>query len=88
LGRQPDIICYRCKVRLGCSLCLPNYDELICKRCHDWGHPAALRRHGRMLTDPALRADAFRIVMSRYAGTIDDVQAVQLFAELFTMDRR
>ncbi len=49
LGKVEDVLCWRCKARLGCSACVQIARELVCLRCHDWGSKAGEEAHGRMV---------------------------------------
>lgn len=42
----PDIICYRCHVRMGCGWCVQIPRELLCLRCHDFATAIAMKFHG------------------------------------------
>lgn len=52
LGKVEDILCFRCKARLGCSKCVEIPRELVCLRCHDWGHKTAVEAHGAIIRPP------------------------------------
>ena len=56
LGKVPDIVCYRCKARMGCSSCCQIPSELICGRCQDWATRAGFERHGAMVRRQASNA--------------------------------
>ena len=60
-GKIPNITCYRCGVRLGCSVCTGSSYELICLECHNWGHRAGVAQHGNVapnIKQPRVRTDA------------------------------
>ena len=61
--------CYVCGAPLGCLRCSGIASELLCMAKvgegasydHDaahWGHPAALKKHGQLILDPAVRKEA------------------------------
>lgn len=85
LGRRPDILCYRCKKRLGCSSCVASAYDLICLSCHDWGTERAMERHGPMVKDRERQAAGWKIVLMADAGTLIEEDIDRLFQELFTV---
>jgi hypothetical protein len=75
--------CYRCQTDLGCKLCAMIPEELVCMRCRDMGHPAAMKRHGPVVHDRAKGAEALRIVGMIYKGSVSQEEGEQLIAELW-----
>src|SRR5574340_872849 len=60
-GRTEDIHCYRCNVRLGCSVCVPRLPEAICLQCNNYGHKYGIQKHGNIVPNsrmPRVRTDA------------------------------
>lgn len=49
---EPHPNCKNCNSNLGCRRCSGLVEELLCLNCKDWGHPAALEKHGRLLHGP------------------------------------
>lgn len=49
IGKIEDVLCWKCKARLGCSACVQIAQERVCLRCHDWGSKAGLAAHGSMV---------------------------------------
>lgn len=59
-GKIPDIVCYRCNNRMGCSRCCDPANDLICLVCHNWATKIALARHGDIVPNakvPVVRTD-------------------------------
>jgi hypothetical protein len=44
--------CMNCFADLGCRRCSGLIEELLCMKCHNWGHPAALEKHGKLGKTP------------------------------------
>lgn len=82
LGKQPDILCFRCKKRLGCSSCCPPKRDIICKACRDWGSRDALDIHGRLVPREKV-SDAMKIIAIIVDGKLDIHGAGLLFKQLF-----
>jgi hypothetical protein len=59
---QPHPPCMRCYADMGCVRCSGRTDELLCRKCKDWAHPAAFEKHGRMLKTPEERRAALAIL--------------------------
>jgi hypothetical protein len=60
-GKFPDVLCYRCKVRMGCSRCCERASQLICLECYNWATKGAVRIHGNVVPNikvPRVRIDA------------------------------
>jgi hypothetical protein len=60
IGKIPDLLCYRCLTRLGCSTCVESAHERICLSCHNWGTRAGVQRHGNVVPShkhPRVRTD-------------------------------
>ena len=58
-GKVPDVMCFRCRQRMGCSRCCERSTELICLFCRNWATELAVKIHGDMVPrdkiDPQLR---------------------------------
>jgi len=81
--------CYRCGTYLGCSVCAQNDSELICLNCDsdlnppgNWGTKRAMRKHGRIIRDPEVAKEAWKIVKMRENGQINQQEQDKLFADL------
>jgi hypothetical protein len=60
--------CWKCGANLGCVRCSgPSY-ELLCLHCHNWGHPDAFNKHGRLLIDDEARAEALKFLKTITGG--------------------
>lgn len=82
-GRIRNIVCMKCKTRMGCFWCCQIPRELVCLNCHEWAHPKALAAHGPMVHDLDKKREAMKIVQMRYRGQIGAADADRLFKELF-----
>ena len=55
-----EVLCYRCKFRMGCTNCVERPAELICLKCHNWASKVGVRRHGNVAVSekvPSVRTD-------------------------------
>lgn len=75
--------CYRCNADLGCKLCAQPLNELICLRCRDNGSQEAEDKHGRMVRDRDLGAEAFALIGKVLTGKISEADAVRTMREGF-----
>lgn len=51
------IYCRRCKLEIGCSVCVQVPQEPICLVCHDWATDEAEQEHGKMVKNPKIIQD-------------------------------
>jgi hypothetical protein len=49
---QPHPPCMNCFADMGCRRCSGLLEELLCMKCHDWAHMAALEKHGKLGKTP------------------------------------
>jgi hypothetical protein len=70
-------------------MCAQAPAELICLNCDsdlkppgNWGTKEAMHKHGRIIRDQAVAAEAMAIVRLRGEGKIDQGEQVRLFADL------
>jgi hypothetical protein len=85
VGKVPDILCWRCKTRMGCSRCVESPRDRICLVCHEWATKIAYENHGPIEKEPVIARDAMKIVQMRKSGQITDQESEQLFSELWKL---
>ena len=64
---QPHPPCMRCYSDMGCFRCSGRTDELLCRKCSDWAHPAALEKHGPIHISPEQKIQALKIIRNLIA---------------------
>jgi hypothetical protein len=79
--------CRFCDEYMGCKLCAQNPSELVCMCCHDWALNAGEKKHGRMVRDRTLGAEALRITRMIYRGSLTQEDGEKLMSELFRHEK-
>lgn len=54
-GKSPDILCYRCQSRMGCSHCCELPSELLCLICNNWADRRGVKHHGNIVPNYKVR---------------------------------
>lgn len=80
--------CHRCNADLGCKLCAQPIDELICLNCRDNGSREAEEKHGRMIRDRQLGAEAFALIGKIFDGKVTEADAIRTMREGFAKFNR
>jgi hypothetical protein len=81
--RRADVLCWRCKTRMGCEFCCEIPRERLCLVCRDWANGIALKAHGPLVRDPEKRIEGLKIVWMIANGTVSQEDGEKLLRELF-----
>lgn len=76
--------CRKCQTFMGCWTCAGDIATLICNQCEDWANDISERVHGRMVKDPELARECWKIVDMRRSGQIGDDDIVPMFKNIFS----